>query len=294
MKRPLISVVVLTYKRFDTIKKTIESIYEQDYNSIELVISDDGSQNFDREFIEQLISDKKDRFVNCIIRTGEKNCGTVINFNEAIKSCNGEVIMPLSPDDVFYDNTVVSKVEELFRNENVLVCTGKRMLVDDDGKEIEVLPTAEQIQSIKDDLKGLFNVMCEGNLISGACTYYRRSVFEKFGFFNTDYKLMEDYPFYLKLLLENERIYFLDYVTIKYGVGGVSSPENLNPIYVEDWKKLYNDVIFKSKNILTNKSYRTSRLDYYRHFYKKDKMKYLTGHIKYMDVTIAKALKKIK
>ena len=51
----LVSVVILTYKNFGGIEKNLNSIFEQDYPNIEIIISDDCSGNFDSNYIENLL-----------------------------------------------------------------------------------------------------------------------------------------------------------------------------------------------------------------------------------------------
>lgn len=49
MVKEWISLIVLTYRFFSGIYNTLDSIFEQDYPSIELIISDDGSPDSDEE-----------------------------------------------------------------------------------------------------------------------------------------------------------------------------------------------------------------------------------------------------
>lgn len=46
MNKPLFSVVVLVYRHYEHLKTAVNSVLEQDYENIELIISDDGSPNF--------------------------------------------------------------------------------------------------------------------------------------------------------------------------------------------------------------------------------------------------------
>ena len=47
MKTIKVSVVVLTYKKFDNLQNNINSVLKQDYTNYEVIIHDDGSDNFD-------------------------------------------------------------------------------------------------------------------------------------------------------------------------------------------------------------------------------------------------------
>lgn len=78
-----------------------------------------------------------------------------------------------------------------------------------------------------------------GNFISGACTYYRRAFLEEIGGFDESYVLLEDYPFYLRALNQGHAIGFLDSITMKHQVGGVSSrnQKEMHPALKHDFSE---------------------------------------------------------
>ncbi len=53
---PLVTVEMLTYNKFQYIEDALNSVFMQDYPNIELIISDDGSKNFDRRYIERILT----------------------------------------------------------------------------------------------------------------------------------------------------------------------------------------------------------------------------------------------
>lgn len=64
----MVTVAVLVYKNFNYIKDCVDSILEQNYPEIQLIISDDGSDVFDKEMIEKYIhARKRDNMVVCDI-----------------------------------------------------------------------------------------------------------------------------------------------------------------------------------------------------------------------------------
>lgn len=292
MKKSLVSVIVMTYKKFEYLEDNIKSIANQNYKNIELIISDDCSSNFDKEKINEIVIQYKNRFKEIIIQSNKENVGTVKNFNNAIKISNGEFIVPLSVDDYFANDDSVFKIVNYFNeNKEVDICTAKRKIL---GVNVDgILPTEKQIKLIHGEKSKLLNSLCRGNFISGACTYYRRIIFDKLGFFDEEFRLMEDYPYYLKYLASNRELGFLNYTTIMYRDGGVSSLGSLNPIYINDWKLIYIKSIFNLKKEVTTITYRTSKLNYIRLFENENKVKYLINHFKYIDVVIYKAVNKI-
>ena len=90
---PLVSVVTLTYRHFDNLYKTIKSVLEQDYPSIQYIICDDGSDNFPRNEIEKFISEKSTS-IEIVIEHNQKNQGTVKNINHANKLATGKLRDP--------------------------------------------------------------------------------------------------------------------------------------------------------------------------------------------------------
>lgn len=62
-KTELVSVIVLTYRKFDLLEENLNSIYMQDYPNIEIIIGDDGSDNFDYDMINRLSLSKTDNIV---------------------------------------------------------------------------------------------------------------------------------------------------------------------------------------------------------------------------------------
>jgi glycosyltransferase involved in cell wall biosynthesis len=52
----LVTVNMLTYKKLDYLEAALNSVFVQDYQNIEIIISDDGSPNFYKEYIENIIN----------------------------------------------------------------------------------------------------------------------------------------------------------------------------------------------------------------------------------------------
>ena len=99
-----ITVLVLTYNpKWKSLKKTLSSILEQVDILFEVIVSDDGSSDFNRTEIEQFFLDNK--FNNYIILDNKVNRGTVNNVRHAITYVKSRYIKLISPGDYFYSNT---------------------------------------------------------------------------------------------------------------------------------------------------------------------------------------------
>ncbi len=276
--KKLVSVIILTYKNFNGIEKNLNSIFEQDYPNIEIVISDDCSENFDLNYIKKLLEKKSDNIKRIEIIKNIKNLGTVKNFNNAIKKSTGDYILPLSQDDSFYSKDTITKIVDSFGE--YLVISGIRKVVSENGVEKGELPSVEEREILKD--KKLYNyLILNGNLISGASTYYKREVFEKYDFFDENLFLLEDMPYYLKLMRNNESIKILDFSTIRYGDNGVSSFKN--PLLRKDYTNLY----FRESNEV--KGYLRRYLKYrYKKFSANNDLKRKIINIQYLEAFLFK------
>lgn len=236
MDKPIVSVIVLTYKNFNYFKECIDSILTQTYPRIELMISDDGSENFDQDLIEGYINDHKKSNIVDVQIIHHPNLGTVKNYNQAIKASQGKYIVNLAIDDCFYDEFAVSNIAEFFEETKAMIVTAYREVYDEKfEKKIERLPYRKYVKTLRTNKK-IYRILCKGNFFSGACTYYSKAFFEQYGLFHESYILLEDYPKYLQATRMGCPIGFLEKTTLKYRMGGISTSGNMHPLLQKDYE----------------------------------------------------------
>lgn len=227
---PMVSCITTTYRKFQYLYETLESIFIQNYPNIELIIGDDGSENFPTgEIVQYIEKNKKDNIVKVIILHQEKNMGTVENCRRCRAASSGTYIMGIASDDRFADPDVISDVVTFFKKTKAEIVTCKRRFLNSKtGKTMALMPFPNQIKWIGTlDNKKIFEKMCSLGFISGCCTYYRRDLYESVGGYDQGYRYIEDYPFFLKLLRQNKTIHFYDRVSIFYRFGeGISTSSN--------------------------------------------------------------------
>jgi GT2 family glycosyltransferase len=280
-----ITIVTLTYNNWRHLSSAIRSVYEQklpDGIYIEYLILDDGTEDFEFGFVNRCVEAKTNKNINCKILQNNKNLGTVASFNKAIQSSTGDVILPLAADDVFYDENVVHDVLNEFIKSNSLVITTLRV-PDVNGVEGCSLPAKSEYYLFDNIEKLLHRMSLKGNLISGACTYYRRSLFDDFGGFNEAYFLLEDYPFFLMLLMKGESISLYKRKAIKYGVKGITSNAEKHPALIKD-SKMVIDFIQSNHNF----NYFESRFFYFNQQLDSKQRKYLINIIFYPEQVLLK------
>lgn len=113
------SIVIPTYKRVSTLKETLESAMDQDYNGeYEIIISDNNPSRDDET--EKYISSIMDK--RLLYYKHEENLGMTGNLNRCIELASGEYIVFIHDDDILYKNflTQVSRVFQRYPHIEIL------------------------------------------------------------------------------------------------------------------------------------------------------------------------------
>lgn len=255
-----LSIFILTYKNQDKIKSTLRSIFQQNIpinKSVELVISDDASPCFNFDSLIELLNffSKSNPSIEWRVVRRSENVGTVKHLNGVISTLSGDIIVPLGADDEFYDKDTLSKIARFFSESDCKIATGWRVIYSEDLSITRgVLPNKRQ-RKLLESGKGatLDYLLKNGNFISGACTYYRRSVFDELGLFDEQYKLLEDFPFYLNALMKGVEIKHMGFPVVNYRLGGISTSKMVNESLRLDFINLYKSLL-KNKHIDFNYS----------------------------------------
>lgn len=115
MSKVLVSIAMCTYNGERFIKEQLDSILNQSYLNIELIITDDGSTDKTIEILEEY--QKKDTRIK--VHKNEKKLGFIKNFEKAISLTKGEYIALADQDDVWKKNKIERFLEEI--KENILI-----------------------------------------------------------------------------------------------------------------------------------------------------------------------------
>lgn len=235
----LISIVTLTYKKFELLYKAIDSVLIQDYPEIEYIISDDGSPNFPKtEICEYIEKHKRENLKKLMILTHETNQGTVKNINTAYRHASGEIIIPVSADDELMDSTIVSKIEKVYAQRDCNALIVGRALYNSSGEYVRNIPSkkeAEILSRLKNN-REQYQRFITGRFFgafSGCTLSVKKTFIEHWGYFDERYTLWEDGPFFAQYLWKHHMECEFDIIGLKYNDGGVSS-EKKHPLLLKD------------------------------------------------------------
>lgn len=115
---PLVSVGMPVYNGGESVLRALNSILNQTYKNIEVILADDASTDNSVELIEEVIKEKH----NVTLIKRNVNCGAVANFSSVLNASKGKYFMWMAQDDYRESEYVDSMVRELERDDNVSIC----------------------------------------------------------------------------------------------------------------------------------------------------------------------------
>ncbi len=126
MKQPLVSVVMAVYNGQEYLNIAIDSILQQTYKNLELVIVDDGSTDNSSAIIANY-SEPRIRYIH------QANQGLASALNHGINQSKGDYIARMDCDDISYPTRLTQQVNFLEKNKNVALVGTSFDLIDLDG-----------------------------------------------------------------------------------------------------------------------------------------------------------------
>lgn len=214
--KPLVSVAVLTFNSSTTVLETLESIKNQVYSNIELIISDDASTDNTVSICKDWLENNRERFVRTKLLTVEKNKGVSANNNRAITECKGDWLKCIAGDDILLNTCIADFIDYVMIHHEVkVVFSICRPFKDINNKKIFLpeIPSEEQKRyySLSVELQRICHYYREFPF-PGPVTFLKMDLFNNYSF-DEKYDGMEDYPFFMLLLNDGIHIDFMNKVT---------------------------------------------------------------------------------
>ena len=237
---PLVSVIIVTYNSADYVLDALESVKEQTYDNIELIVSDDCSKDDTVQICGKWLEANKTRFVNYALITIEKNTGTSANCNRGLAACKGEWFKLFAGDDALCPNCIEDFVGYVNENAEAKFVLGDFEEYKDFFIEENKGNYHERYHSgyLDDTADKQFNKMVHGSFILPCATFLNTEMLRGVGGFDEKYGIMEDFPLYLKLLKSGYRCYKMDIVVAKYRMTNTNVWGHSTGIFNYNFKKM--------------------------------------------------------
>ncbi|WP_019867375.1 glycosyltransferase family 2 protein [Methylovulum miyakonense] len=226
-----ISIITSVFNNQETIADAIASVLSQTYPDIEYIIIDGGST----DGTVGVVKPYQDRLATFI---SEPDKGIYDGLNKGIKLATGDIIGFLHSDDLYEDNQAIEKVAQAFMDYGVDSVYGDLTYIDKND------PT----RIIRYWQSGGFslNKLRHGWMPPHPTFFVKRDVYERYGLFDTRFKIAADYDLILRFLGKQQiSTHYIPSILIKMRVGGASNKnwKNILRKSTEDLQAMKNNGI---------------------------------------------------
>ena len=212
-----ISIITATYNSGKTLCDTLESVLCQTYTNYEYIIKDGGSKD-DTLDIVKIYAPKFGERLKVI---SEPDHGIYDAMNKGIRMATGDVIGILNSDDFYTSDDALQVIADAFENNDVDATYGDIHFVNEDdlSKRVRYYSSAVFRRSF----------MRFGLMPAHPSFYCKSDVYEKYGAFDTSYKVAADFENLLRIIyVGNIKTKYIpkDFVTMRTGgasTAGLSS-----------------------------------------------------------------------
>ncbi len=178
-ENPLVSIICLAFNHEKFVVETLNSVVEQNYQPIELIIVDDCSTDNTKLVINNwLLTHPEVQFI-----VNEVNRGNTKSFNNALKFAKGEYIIDLAADDLIVPNGIELQINA-FQNskyQNLGVVYGNAEIINEDGSfNSYYFPVDADGKVISKRVTGNIysSVLSTGDSICSVSALFKKSVFD--------------------------------------------------------------------------------------------------------------------
>ena len=215
--RSLVSVLISAYNHEKYIEECIDSIINQSYENIELIILNDGSTDRTSEKIKLKVEDCKRRFKRFLF-IDKKNEGVAKTLNNGLFKSKGKFLTGCASDDSFTKNAIEIMCDFLENNPEYVLAVGDNYFIDEKSKRCywnsmqektynmknAKLSFGSYLQEIRSDIDfysnqfGTYESLLKGNYIPNGYLIRNDILINKVGGFS-EKKVLEDFLMHLQL-----------------------------------------------------------------------------------------------
>jgi len=197
---PLISIITVVLNGEKYLENAINSVHSQSYRNYEYIIIDGCSTDRTIEIIKRHEKETT-------VWTSEPDNGISDAFNKGIKLARGEIIGLLNSDD-WLEPEAIKKIVKIFISDNPdIICGAVRFWKK--GKEVVV--SYPDLQNLNQETS-----------IHHTGVFIKKSIYEKFGLYDTHFKYAMDYELLLRMKMNNAQFYTLNDVVSNRRLEGIS------------------------------------------------------------------------
>lgn len=251
---PLVSIIVASYNHEKYITECVESIMQQTYPNIELIVVDDCSTDNTQEILKNLQSQ-----YNFKLMINKVNIGVSGTRNRGIKNSSGKYLGGCASDDFLDYEKIQQQVEYLEHNQDYALCYGREGAV----KDKKIIYRKNKNYKSGDIFSDL---LLQRFWIPAGTVLMKREIFDRVGGYDEKLKI-EDYDLWLRIASEFKFVY-LDKQMYYYRLHGNNTSGDIGKMEIEinkifrKWEKhpLYTQAIERNELVFFSHYARNNKL----------------------------------
>jgi glycosyltransferase involved in cell wall biosynthesis len=146
--QPKVSIHIIAFNQKDYIAEAIESAVGQDYENLEVVVSDDASTDGTADIIAAYQLRYPNRLVALL---NKNNVGITANSNRGLRACTGKYIAFQGGDDVLLPGKITAQVKWFEKDEKRVLCGHQVEVFYEDGSRSPHLLTKRMAEGAGSD-----------------------------------------------------------------------------------------------------------------------------------------------
>jgi glycosyltransferase involved in cell wall biosynthesis len=238
-----VSICIPLYNHKNFIGRCIDSVLNQTYQNIEIIVSDDNSSDNGIDLVENI----KDSRIKII--KNKINLGPSVNINKAVENAVGDYIIVLASDDMLYSDAIDKYLQKISESPEALLYFGWFQTVNQNDVEIDSynMVVGNKLRDSELYLEELFS---GGNFLMGSGVLYKKNFFEIVGKFNPLLIQTQDLDMWVRTLTAGHKIAIIEEKIIKYRIHQDNLSNNL-----DDPKKIItiqSRYLFEVQKVLEN------------------------------------------
>lgn len=215
---PLVSVAIPCFNHADYVGEALQSVIDQDYPRIELIIIDDGSADASVAAIQRLVTACQARFERFEFRQ-QSNQGVSFTLNEALNWCEGDYFSPMASDDRMLAHKISHQVKLMQQLKNkVEGIFGGVQIINRQGQVLQPLQLSPRHYCFKD-------VLLKRAYLPAPSAFIKTTALRNIGGYPKGV-LLEDLWIWLHLLDEGGTLYRDNQIVCQYRQHGHNTSRN--------------------------------------------------------------------
>ncbi|XCF07735.1 glycosyltransferase family 2 protein [Tamlana crocina] len=199
----LVSIITVNYNDKLGLERTLKSVQGQTYTNFEHIVIDGGSNDGSKAILEE----NKNQFSYWV---SESDRGIYHAMNKGIIKAKGEYLFFLNSGDDFVENRALQNIAEALTGEDIVYFNINK--IDGSSVNVEKVPSKLSFSYLYHDLP------------PHQSTFIKRELFQDYGYYDENLKIVSDWKFLIIALLKHNATYkHVDKVFTNFYLGGISS-----------------------------------------------------------------------